>query len=223
MAKFSLNPDYLAATAIHISTEETRYYLRGVYVTPHEDPNTGLGALMVATDGHRMALFYDREGYAERPAILSLDWKSSVIKSGSGRRTTPLRLFIDDDVGMTYVHNSENPAERLGKAIGTILVEEIDGTFPDFWRVLPSEGDRVPMTQGVDAKFLADVAASLKRANHDSSQINMYVHDPMAPMWVRGSHDDSAFVVMPVRWGELQSGRPHFLRSGFAKQQLAAE
>ena len=218
MAKFSLNPDYLAATASCIGTEETRYYLRGVFVTPHEDPETGMGVLMVATDGHRMAIFYDRDGYAERQAILSMDWKSPVLKSGSGRRVTPLRLFIEADMGTTYAHNSKKPLERLGSAVGMLPVSEIDGSFPDFWRVLPAVGDPIAIVDGFDVDYLASFGAALKRANAGTKALKVEQYADGGPAWVRSSHEDSAFIIMPVRLRDV-GGQPGFLKSGWAKQR----
>ncbi|RCK40460.1 hypothetical protein [Thalassospira xiamenensis] len=38
-----------------VSTEKTRYYLNGVYIEPHKDG----GVLLIATDGHSMAVIRD--------------------------------------------------------------------------------------------------------------------------------------------------------------------
>ena len=48
------------------SSEETRYYLGGVYVQPHPER----GALLVATDGHRLIAIHDETGICEKPAIV---------------------------------------------------------------------------------------------------------------------------------------------------------
>ena len=39
MTSFDLNPAYLAAAATCVSSEETRYYLKGVFVTPRDMPD----------------------------------------------------------------------------------------------------------------------------------------------------------------------------------------
>ena len=46
---FSVPTDVLAAALVCVSTEETRYYLRGVHVQPDADD-----VVLVSTDGHRL-------------------------------------------------------------------------------------------------------------------------------------------------------------------------
>ena len=46
---FSVPTDVLRAALVCVSTEETRYYLRGVHVEPDADD-----VVLVSTDGHRL-------------------------------------------------------------------------------------------------------------------------------------------------------------------------
>ena len=46
---FSIPTDVLRAALVCVSTEETRYYLRGVHVEPDADD-----VVLVSTDGHRL-------------------------------------------------------------------------------------------------------------------------------------------------------------------------
>lgn len=112
----------LEATAFAISTEETRYYLNGVYIHPGAD-----GALLVATDGHRLSKRWLRiDGSAPGGVILP-------------RKTvTALLAHLPKDGDITLQANSSKIAITMP---GVKLVSKlIDGTFPDYIRVIPQAG-----------------------------------------------------------------------------------
>lgn len=218
---FDLNPAYLAATAVCVSTEETRYYLKGVFVTPHIDPTTGKGALMVATDGHRLAAFYDRDGTAPRSAILSMDWKSKTLKP---LKTSVMpRLVVDLGAQQAKLVHPED-ANYLFEVD---RISEIDGTFPDFWRVLPllDGKDASPEHFCFNTDYLASFGKAAKLAGFKSPlspTITQQGAGSPALVTFAGAYD-AAFVIMPVR--AAPQGRPDFLQSGFARspEQAAAE
>lgn len=51
-----------------ISKEETRYYLNGVHIEPHPVR----GAILVATDGHRMVVIHDADAECDEDVIVKL-------------------------------------------------------------------------------------------------------------------------------------------------------
>lgn len=59
----------LPPVAFFKAVNDIRYYLNGIYVQPHP---TAPGVVVMATDGHRAAMFYDPNGKASRPAILDV-------------------------------------------------------------------------------------------------------------------------------------------------------
>jgi DNA polymerase-3 subunit beta len=118
-------------TRFAISTEETRYYLNGLYLhTVVEGGEARLRA--VATDGHRLAL-------AECPAPEGAVGGPGVIIP---RKTIDqVRRLLDDGSGPVDVQVS--PAKvrfEFGRAALTSKV--IDGSFPDYVRVIPRDNDR---------------------------------------------------------------------------------
>lgn len=159
----------LAAAMPCISTEETRYYLNGVFLHRHD------GALRaVATDGHRIAvrtLNLDSEvpdigmilpqksaeialaliGDAEATAEFS--WRTP---TGETERVeaTKRRAAYDKPV-MTKVPERI----RFTTAAGTLTTKTIDGTFPDYARVIPDVSEAKPVT--IDK---ADLARFLRAA-----------------------------------------------------------
>ncbi|MEZ5910890.1 MAG: DNA polymerase III subunit beta [Paracoccaceae bacterium] len=114
-----------------ISTEETRYYLNGVYmhVAAGDD-----GAVLrcVATDGHRLARI-DADlptGAEAMPGVI-------VPRKTVGE----LRKLLDDDDAQIAVSVSETKV-RFATPVITLTSKVIDGTFPDYTRVIPAGNTR---------------------------------------------------------------------------------
>lgn len=114
-----------------ISTEETRYYLNGVYmhVATGED---GPVLRCVATDGHRLARI-------DAPLPNGAQGMPGVIVP---RKTVgELRKLLDDDDMQIAVSVSETKIRFATPAI-TLTSKVIDGTFPDYTRVIPVANTR---------------------------------------------------------------------------------
>jgi DNA polymerase-3 subunit beta len=109
-----------------ISTEETRYYLNGVYM--HVATGEGGKVLRcVATDGHRLARIDAPlpEGADDMPGVI-------VPRKTVGE----LRKLLDDDDANIAVSVSETKV-RFATPVITLTSKVIDGTFPDYTRVIP--------------------------------------------------------------------------------------
>ena len=119
-------------TRFAISTEETRYYLNGLYL--HTVMDGGEPRLRaVATDGHRLAL-------AQCPAPEGSVGGPGVIVP---RKTIDqLRRLLDDGSGPVDVQISSAKVRfEFGQASLTSKV--IDGSFPDYVRVIPRDNDKI--------------------------------------------------------------------------------
>jgi DNA polymerase III subunit beta len=131
-------------TRFAMSSEETRYYLNGVHL--HATRGEGAAATLraVATDGHRLARVETPlpEGAKGIPPVIVP--KKTV---GEVRRLLEA-LDQDAEVGIAL-----SPS-RIRFQIGTtVLVSRlIDGTFPDYERVIPQANDKVAL---VDARAFA--------------------------------------------------------------------
>ncbi len=114
-----------------ISTEETRYYLNGVYM--HVAQGEGGKVLRcVATDGHRLARI-------DAPLPEGADGMPGVIVP---RKTVgELRKLLDDDDATIAVSVSETKV-RFATPVITLTSKVIDGTFPDYTRVIPTGNTR---------------------------------------------------------------------------------
>ncbi|MCA8869477.1 MAG: DNA polymerase III subunit beta [Rhodobacteraceae bacterium] len=128
-----------------ISTEETRYYLNGVYMHA-ADAAGGKVLRCVATDGHRLARIDADlpEGAADMPGVI-------VPRKTVGE----LRKLLEDDDVEIAVSVSETKIRFATPEI-TLTSKVIDGTFPDYTRVIPTgntrrlEVDAAEFAQAVD-------------------------------------------------------------------------
>lgn len=120
-------------TRFAISMEETRFYLNGIYLHAHKDGG-GKGEMRaVATDGHRLARFrLDLpDGAADMPGAIV------------PRKTiTELRRLLDDIAGAIDVSLSDTKIQFTTDGV-ELTSKLIDGTFPDYQRVIPTSNDKV--------------------------------------------------------------------------------
>lgn len=140
-----------------ISTEETRYYLNGVYMHAADGPN-GRVLRCVATDGHRLARI-------DAPLPQGADNLPGVIVP---RKTVgELRKLLDDDETQIAVSVSETKI-RFATPEVTLTSKVIDGSFPDYSRVIPTgntkrlEVDATEFSKAVDR--VATVSSERSRA-----------------------------------------------------------
>ncbi len=140
-----------------ISNEETRYYLNGVYM--HVADRDGKQVLRcVATDGHRLARIDGDlpEGAEAMPGVI-------VPRKTVGE----LRKLLEDDDAVIAVSVSETKIRFATPEI-TLTSKVIDGTFPDYTRVIPTantrklEVDAAEFAQAVDR--VATVSSERSRA-----------------------------------------------------------
>ena len=115
-----------------ISTEETRYYLNGIFL--HASEEAGKAVLKAAaTDGHRLARVTVPlpDGAAGMPDVIV-----------PRKCVAELRKLLDEIDGSVGVSLSGSKIRfDLGQAILTSKL--IDGTFPDYSRVIPTGNDKI--------------------------------------------------------------------------------
>jgi DNA polymerase-3 subunit beta len=144
-------------TRFAISTEETRYYLNGIFLHVADDDRPVLKA--AATDGHRLArVTLDRPDGAEGMPDVIVPRKC----------IAELRKLLDErgDSRVQVDLSASKIRFTLGSAILTSKL--IDGTFPDYSRVIPTANDKLlkidprAFEQGVDR--VATIATEKTRA-----------------------------------------------------------
>ncbi|MBL8542195.1 MAG: DNA polymerase III subunit beta [Hyphomonadaceae bacterium] len=157
--RFEVEPTELARlidkTRFAISTEETRYYLNGIFF--HTVENDGPKLRAVATDGHRLAL-------ADANAPKGAQGMPGVIVP---RKTiNELKRLLDDAADMVEIAVSPQKIRfQLGDAVLTSKL--IDGSFPEYARVIPKGNSK---TLKIDNKAFAEAVDRVATVSAERSR-----------------------------------------------------
>ncbi|MCJ8158773.1 DNA polymerase III subunit beta [Sphingomonas sp. LaA6.9] len=143
-------------TRFAISTEETRYYLNGIFLHVSDESQPVIKA--AATDGHRLArVTVPRPDGAEGMPDVIIPRKC----------VAELRKLLDEVDGSVEVSLSPTKI-RFGLGTAVLTSKLIDGTFPDYSRVIPTGNDKIlridprSFEEGVDR--VATIATEKTRA-----------------------------------------------------------
>ena len=158
--KFSLAAQTLRGlidrTRFAISTEETRYYLNGIYL--HAAENDGVRVLRaVATDGHRLARVEEPlpEGAGSMPGVII-----------PRKTVNEVRKLLDEVTGNVEIALSDTRIQFRADQI-LLTSKLIDGTFPEYERVIPRGNDKVLR---VGKKDFADAVARVAAISSERSR-----------------------------------------------------
>src|SRR5215210_7164409 len=137
-------------TQFAISTEETRYYLNGIFF--HTLDVSGTTVLRaVATDGHRLAR-------VEMPAPPGSEGMPGVIIPR--KAVAEIVKLVED--GSETVTVELSPAKVRLTFDGVVLTSKlIDGTFPDYQRVIPAGNDKVLVVERADFSKAVDRVSTI--------------------------------------------------------------
>ncbi len=137
-------------TQFAISNEETRYYLNGIYMHTSEiDGHSMLRA--VATDGHRLAR-------VEIPAPAGAVGMPGVIVPRKAVNEV-LKLIEDAESEVTIDLSSNKIRFNFGQVVLTSKL--IDGTFPDYARVIPAGNDKRLVVERSDFQRAVDRVSTI--------------------------------------------------------------
>lgn len=144
----------LSLAAPCISTEETRYYLNGVFLHVDRDK---LAAC--ATDGHRLSYVSDTlpDDALPMPRMIL---PTLLVK-------TALKVFAKAKDALTVAWFGDGVRIRLECGNVRLISKLIDGSFPDYHRVIPAGNDRL-LT--IDAEALAKAATDAARVTADRNR-----------------------------------------------------
>ncbi|WP_200475083.1 DNA polymerase III subunit beta [Azospirillum argentinense] len=145
--RFAMPADHLrsifASVAYAQATDDTRYYLNGVYLHSWEDSRDGLRRLRgVATDAHRLAR-------VEVPCPENAEAMPGIIVA---RNTVgDMARLLEALTGAVTVTVTDTLLGLAGDGV-EMVSRLVEGTYPDYERVIPSGNDKVCE---VDAALLA--------------------------------------------------------------------
>jgi DNA polymerase III subunit beta len=161
-------------TRFAISTEETRYYLNGIFLHVTDDGDPMLKA--AATDGHRLArvTLSRPEGAAGMPDVIV-----------PRKCVAELRKLLDESGDNAIQIDLSASKVRFTFDNAVLTSKLIDGTFPDYSRVIPTGNDKLlkidpkSFSEGVDR--VATIATEKTRAvkmTLDKDKITLSVTSP---------------------------------------------
>jgi len=150
----AFNTHLFHVASLFTSTEQARYYLGGVYIEPHKTS----GVTMTATDGHKLIHIHDPDGACDKPLILKALPVGRQLRPGKRM----LRRVATGEVPPrgTFMLNLHDIGETTDAVLaGSLLCETVDGSFPEYRRVIPAIS-----TSGLSGQFKPALIASVASA-----------------------------------------------------------
>ncbi len=153
-------------TRFAISNEETRYYLNGIFLHVPDAPATEGGPRMlraVATDGHRLARYQVEapDGAPGMPGIILPKKAVGELRKLVDGVDTPIDVALSDT--------------KIRFAFGTVVLTTklIDGTFPDYVRVIPTGNDKVLEVGGKLLSEAVDRVSTISTEKSRAVKLNL--------------------------------------------------
>lgn len=202
--------------SVFMAKQDVRYYLNGMFITPAANKE---GVLLVATDGHRMVVIWDKNGYSNGEWICQLSPQAiAAAKKAStkirSKGANPLHyensqlVFVENQL-IVYDGSLEKTDLLKRKCTPAMKYSEysepVDGIFPKWERLFSdiqaNKEQSEPYT--VNPQYLADVqkAISPLKLNRGASITLFTPAKEMQPL--AGSVNDYdleiRFLIMPMR------------------------
>jgi DNA polymerase-3 subunit beta len=178
-------------TKFAISNEETRYYLNGIYLHAAERDGT-LVLRAVATDGHRLASVEAPlpDGAAGMPGIIV-----------PRKTVTELRKLIEDFSDDVEVALSESKIRFTFD--GAVMTSKlIDGTFPDYQRVIPEGNDKI---MDINCKQFADAVDRVSAISSEKSRaVKLKISDGVLTLSASSAEHGSATEELEINYVDTE-------------------
>lgn len=174
-------------TRFAISNEETRYYLNGIYL--HAADSDGVAVLRaVATDGHRLARFEMPlpDGAKDMPGVII-----------PRKAVNEVRKLIDEAGDAITIGLSDNKMSFSFDHVA-LTTKLIDGTFPDYERVIPKNNDKV---LEVDPEVFASAVDRVSTISSEKSRaVKLTLGNKTMVLSANSPDSGSASEEIEVRW-----------------------
>ncbi|MGI9523908.1 MAG: DNA polymerase III subunit beta [Hyphomicrobiaceae bacterium] len=175
-------------TRFAISTEETRYYLNGIYLHTAAGPDGASVLRAVATDGHRLA-------QVELPEPAGAAGMAGIIVP---RKTVhELHRLLED--GSQDVQIAVSPS-KVRFEIGSITLTSklIDGQFPDYGRVIPQSNDKTMQVSNAEFRSAVDRVSTI--ANERNRPVKLSLSEQTLTLSVTSPEGGSATEELSVNY-----------------------
>jgi len=177
----------LDKTKFAISTEETRYYLNGVYF--HKPDNVDNPVMRsVATDGHRLAYTESKlpDGVSDIPSI--------IVPRKAVSEVRRLLDQFDEDINVSL----SDAQMRFNIGTTTINTKLIDGTFPDYQRVIPEQNNKFMKVDRSD--FVAAVDRVSTISTEKSRAIKLSIESNMMKISANSADTATAYEEVAIEY-----------------------
>lgn len=182
METIEIDASILQAALMCAATQETRYYLKGVYI--HRTADGFVRA--VSTDGSRCLIANLYRESKDKPGAKWLDHGLILPADGLAQRLKLIEKEHKDAElmrGVRIAWGENQPRVEIADALGINLfkVQPIDGTFPDYEKVTTASWSGVGVERadwkptGFNPSYLKAVGDIAKRLGTDSVQCFDYV------------------------------------------------
>lgn len=151
--KITIDRNALKAVSRFAAKQDIRFYLVGVLIESNP-----LQTRLCATDGHTLAVHRsDAKGENEGSwtGILPLDAVNTLLKMKPA-----IKSLKDEPIAVTVSDTGEIRCDWNGQSI---ITRAVDGTFPDYRRVIPSTLDGQPAW--INPDYLARIVDAAKDIN----------------------------------------------------------
>lgn len=169
--------DLIGRTSFAVSTEETRFYLNGIFL--HEATSKDEKILRaVATDGHRLACAEAvlPDGASGMPGII-------IPRKAIGE----LAKLLTEDGDVDIALSTYKIRFTIGDLILTSLL--IEGTYPDYERVIPVDNDKI---LEIDAVALTTVVDRVSSLSEKSRAVRLTIAKDMVTVSAANAEEGSA-------------------------------
>src|SRR5713226_8037394 len=199
-------------TGFAISTEETRYYLNGIYLHPASTAKTTT-LRAVATDGHRLAQFelplpagadgmpgiiVPRKTVGEVQRLIDGTFPdyARVIPVGNDKELTVDKKEFEQAVDRVSTVSSERGrAVKLSLANGKLMLSVTNPDSGSATEEIEVEYGAEPLDIGFNSRYLLDIAAQL-----EGEAAVLKLADPGSPTLIQDRDTKGAlYVLMPMR------------------------
>jgi hypothetical protein len=230
-----VRPFLMQALLNIMSTEETRYYLRGVLIEPHKDG----GIVLTATDGHVLVTMHDQLGFAQgTPQIWAFRDHAALVKAEISTASKYLKnkaLLKYQQVESKFqvsVGYADSAEEMLNMREGTEMCKlvsynaAIDGTFPEYRRIVSPVGSERAGTC-IQAAILARIAKFAQDLiGNKGAPVNLELTSEKGPSHIHikadGEFVDAVGIVMPMR-AERMLHHPAWICEHLERPELGAQ
>lgn len=171
-------------TQFAISLEETRYYLNGIYLHVIDG-----NLRAVATDGHRLARveIVAPEGSDGMPGVIV-----------PRKAVQELQRLLEDPEATVNIELSSN---KVRFTIGAVVLTSklIDGTFPDYARVIPTDNDKVMKVDRATFARAVDLVSTV--SSERGRAVKLGIGDERLVLTVNNPDSGSATEEISVGYG----------------------